>query len=71
MIKSPQRWIYESTLIKCYVARCTTLYFIRYREKQVMLVEQRNFTLCGSQKGNACVRVNPTGKLEEIGRAHV
>lgn len=64
MIKSTQRWIYESTLIKCYVARCTTLYFIRCREKQVMLVEQRNFTLCGSQQGNACVRVNPTGKLE-------
>ncbi len=29
-----------------------------------MLVEQRNFTLCGSQQGNACIRVIPTGKLE-------
>ena len=29
-----------------------------------MLVEQRNFTLCGDQQGNACVRVIPTGRLE-------
>ena len=29
-----------------------------------MLVEQRDFTLCGNQQGNARVRVIPTGKLE-------
>ncbi|MEC6908016.1 hypothetical protein [Photobacterium piscicola] len=32
----------------------------------MMLIEQRNFTLCGNQQGNASVRVIPTGKLEVI-----
>ncbi len=31
-----------------------------------MLVEQRNFTLCGNQQGNARIKVIPTGKLEVI-----
>lgn len=48
------------------MAGCTTLDFIRNRERTMMLVEQRNFTLCGNQQGNACVRVIPTGKLEVI-----
>lgn len=46
------------------MVRCSALINYKQQGEITMLVEQRNFILCGSQQGNASVRVIPTGQLE-------